>query len=227
MRTGLRIALVSAASIAAASVPGLGVPGGNVNGVQEQPRITELEAIRAHEQQARSLALEQTQNAPLPSETASAVTSEINAALSGLAALKTAIAEGGPYQDSTLADMAIKELGKAEKSDTLARTKVEKNKPAEKVVHDLDRAEASKARAELFLMGIPTTPKDDTAIQGNNVSSTTFVQDADIASTRRAVTLTREDVEKARGDALRARGRARRRSEERRVGKSVEPGGRR
>ncbi len=206
MRRFAGLAILAAAGVVA---PAVGGPPGNVNGQNEQVQITAIEQVRALEQQALALAQAQDQNAPLPAETAMAVKAKIEAALAGIAALKTAVEAGGPYQESTVEAEAIKNLEKATMSDVLARTKIEKNKAANMVVHDLARAETFKGRSQLFLMGIRTTPKDDAAIAANNVSSQTVPRDADLTGNKKDATLSKDDVEKGRGDALRGRGRAR------------------
>ena len=205
MRKASGLALVVAGMLAATANSDVT---GNVNGVAEQPHITELQAIRALEQEAKSAALGGDPSQPLNSEAGSFVTGKLNEALSRLGALKTAIEAGGPYQDSTLADKALKDLGKAEQSDTLAKTKIEKNKPAEKVVHDIERAEERKNSAQLFLMGLSTTPKDAAALNANyNAGPQTVVVDADISGNANAPVVTKQDVEAGRGDAVRGRGR--------------------
>ena len=199
------VALVVAGTV----LPSFALADGNVNGVAEQPRIAELTLIRALEQEAKTIALQGDPSMPLSAEAGAAVTAKLDQALAGLAALKTAIAEGGPYQDTTLADKALKDLGKAEKFDGFAKIKIEKNKPAEKVVHDIELAEEKKNSAQLFLMGLSTTPKDAAALGANyNAGPQTVQVDADVSGNRNAAVVTKDDVERGRGDALRGRGRA-------------------
>jgi primosomal protein N'' len=205
MRSASGLALVLAGMLAATANSDVT---GNVNGVAEQPHITELDAIIALENEAKLAALGGDQAQPLDSETGSFVTGKLNEALSRLGALKTAVETGGPYQDTTLADKALKDLGKAEQSDTLAKTKIEKNKPAEKVVHDIERANEKKVSAKLFLMGLSTTPKDAAALNANyNAGPQTVVVDADISGNANAPVVSKKDVEAGRGDAVRGRGR--------------------